>query len=102
MGRDNNKKSPAWDAGQRRASSIHERLPDKPASTGIPVSGSIDHILNSSSSRRVPLKTFFHIEAVLIPGPVTMRPGGTLLMALKSWDSCNTIAGVTHLPVSKR
>ncbi|MEQ9533899.1 hypothetical protein, partial [Marinobacter salarius] len=35
--RDEPKKSPALVAGQRRASSIHERLPDKPASAGTPV-----------------------------------------------------------------
>ena len=59
MGRNNNKKSPAGNAGQRRASSIHERLPDKPTSTGMPVLGSIDHNSNSSSERRFRLKTFF-------------------------------------------
>jgi hypothetical protein len=70
------KKSPAKDAGQRRASSIHERLPDKPASAGTPVLGSIDYILNTSSESHFRLKTFFHIEYVFILRPFTMRLSG--------------------------
>src|SRR5690554_7488218 len=84
MGCDNNKKSPARDAGQRRASSIHERLPDKPASTRIPVSRSIDHNLSSSSQRPFRLKTFFHIAPVFILRPLTMRGSGLPKVTLKS------------------
>jgi hypothetical protein len=49
-------------AGQRRASSIHERLPDKPASAGTPVSFSIDHILNTSSKQWMIPQTVFEYK----------------------------------------
>jgi hypothetical protein len=56
------KKGPALMAGQRRASSIHERLPDKLTSAGMPVSFSIDHILNTSRMQSVISKTVFEYE----------------------------------------
>src|SRR5690554_1790484 len=102
MGCDNNKKSPARDAGQRRASSIHERLPDKPASTWIPVSRSIDHYLSSSSWAPHCLKTFFHITSVFILRPLAMRVSAVLKVSLKSAYSCNTMGAEHPLPASKR
>src|SRR5690554_6355665 len=102
MGCDNNKKSPATDAGQRRASSIHERLPDKPASTRIPVSRSSDHSLRESSQRPFRLKTIFHIASVIILRPFLMWGSGLPKVTLKSRYSCNTMGAEHPLPAFKR